>query len=99
MMTTMKMSALARYLLIGGGVLVMLSATLFAGAGIMKRHYRLENQNVFEALGREAAGTNWNARERIKGMRTTAGWLLGVGAAAMCVGGAFQYYGSKETVA
>jgi hypothetical protein len=93
---TIRMSQLARYLLIGGGVMVLLSAALYAGGFLMKRQYESENEKFLEAVGRELSGTNWDERERLKGMRTTAGWLLGLGAAAMCVGGAFHYYGSKD---
>jgi hypothetical protein len=90
------MDQLARYALIAGGVLIMLSAALLTGAGLMKSHYKLENDKVFEALGRTFSGTNEKARKRIARMRATGYWALGIGVVAMGVGGVFYVYGTKK---
>ena len=92
----MKLDQLGRYVLIGGGVLVMLSATLLTGSALMKGHYRSQNEKALEAIGRELSGTNLNERKRIDRMHGAGAWTLGMGLVAMGVGGVFCFYGAKE---
>ncbi len=96
MKSDMKLDELARYVLVAGGVLVMLAACLIVGGMVMKKHYRYENEKAFEAIGRELSGTNDQERKRIGRIRTTGIWTLGLGVVAMGIGGVFYYYGSKQ---
>jgi hypothetical protein len=96
MASTMKLDQLGRYVLIAGGVLVMLSAALLIGGKAMKANYRLENEKALEAIGRELSGTNNRERKRIERLRAGGYWTLGIGIAAMGVGGVFIFYGSRK---
>ena len=54
----MNLGKLGRQVLIGGALVLFLSALVLGANALMLRRYMSENENVFNSVGRELSGDN-----------------------------------------
>ena len=92
----MNLGKLGRQVLIGGALVLFLSALVLGANALMLRRYMSENENVFNSVGRELSGDNSRVRERHKNLAAIGKFTFVAGMLVMAAGGVFMYAAASQ---
>ncbi len=92
----MNLGKLGKQVLIGGALVLFLSAMALGAHAVLMRRYMSENENVFNSIGRELSGDNARWRERGRNLQIVGKFTFAAGVIVMIVGGVFMYADARS---